>query len=36
MLEDKGVFVRRCREGYEFYKSLGQCKKDWAAARAGQ
>jgi hypothetical protein len=22
MLEDKSVFVRRCREGFEFFKSL--------------
>jgi hypothetical protein len=22
MLEDKDVFVRRCREGYEFFSSL--------------
>jgi len=34
MLEDKDVFVRRCREGYEFFKSLGQRKEDLAAAQA--
>src|SRR6266568_4728464 len=34
MLEDKDVFVRRCREGYEFFKSLRQRKEDLAASRA--
>jgi radical SAM superfamily enzyme YgiQ (UPF0313 family) len=34
MLEDKEVFVRRCREGYEFFKSLHQRKEDLAAARS--
>ena len=34
MLEDKDVLVRRCREGYEFFKSLSQRKQDLAAARA--
>ena len=33
MLEDKDVFVRRCREGYEFFKSLKQRKEDLQAAR---
>ena len=33
MLEDKDVFVRRCREGYEFFRSLRQRKVDLAAAR---
>jgi hypothetical protein len=33
MLEDKDVFVRRCREGYEFFKSLKQRKEDLEAAR---
>ncbi len=33
MLEDKDVFIRRCREGYEFFKSLHQRKEDLAAAR---
>jgi hopanoid biosynthesis associated radical SAM protein HpnJ len=32
MLEDKTVFVRRCREGYEFFRSLKQRKDDLAAA----
>jgi len=35
MLEDKDVFVRRCREGYEFFKSLRQRKADLAATRSG-
>jgi hypothetical protein len=34
MLEDKDVMVRRCREGYEFFKSLQQRKSDMAAAKA--
>jgi hypothetical protein len=34
MLEDKDVMVRRCREGYEFFKSLNQRKQDLAAARS--
>ena len=34
MLEDKQVFVRRCREGYEFFKSLKQRKDDLEAARS--
>src|SRR5205823_8941446 len=34
MLEDKDVFVRRCREGYELFKSLRQRKEDLAAARS--
>jgi radical SAM superfamily enzyme YgiQ (UPF0313 family) len=34
MLEDKDVLVRRCREGYEFFKSLNDRKHDLAAARA--
>jgi radical SAM superfamily enzyme YgiQ (UPF0313 family) len=33
MLEDKDVFVRRCREGYEFFKSLQQRKEDLALAK---
>ncbi len=33
MLEDKDVCVRRCREGYEFFKSLRQRKHTLAAAR---
>lgn len=34
MLEDKDVFVRRCREGYEFFKSLNQRKVDLAASKS--
>jgi hopanoid biosynthesis associated radical SAM protein HpnJ len=34
MLEDKDVLVRRCREGYEFFKSLKQRKVDLAASKA--
>ena len=34
MLEDKDVLVRRCREGYEFFKSLRQRKETLAASRA--
>ena len=34
MLEDKDVFVRRCREGYEFFKSLRQRKVNLAASRS--
>jgi len=30
MLEDKDVFVRRCREGFEFFKSLQLRKEDLA------
>jgi len=33
MLEDKDVFVRRCREGFEFFRSLKQRKDDLEAAR---
>jgi len=33
MLEDKDVLVRRCREGYEFFRSLRQRKEDLAALR---
>jgi hopanoid biosynthesis associated radical SAM protein HpnJ len=36
MLADKDVCVRRCREGYEFFKSLRQRKVDLAASRAVQ
>ena len=32
MLEDKEVLLRRCREGYEFFRSLKQRKDDLAAA----
>ena len=34
MLEDKDILVRRCREGYEFFKSLNERKADLAASRA--
>jgi hopanoid biosynthesis associated radical SAM protein HpnJ len=34
MLEDKDVFVRRCREGYEFFKSLRQRKEDLEASKS--
>jgi radical SAM superfamily enzyme YgiQ (UPF0313 family) len=34
MLEDKDVLVRRCREGYEFFRSLRQRKDDLQAARS--
>ena len=33
MLEDKDVFVRRCREGFEFFKSLRQRKDDLEATK---
>src|SRR6185369_14498664 len=36
MLEDKDVLVRRCREGYEFFKSLRQRKSDLEATRGAQ
>ncbi len=34
MLADKDVCVRRCREGYEFFKSLRQRKDDLAASKS--
>jgi hopanoid biosynthesis associated radical SAM protein HpnJ len=34
MLEDKDVLVRRCREGYEFFRSMAQRRTDLAAAKA--
>ncbi len=34
MLEDKDVLVRRCREGYEFFRSLRQRKDDRGVAMA--
>ncbi len=34
MLEDKDILVRRCREGYEFFRSLRERKSDLAAAKA--
>jgi hypothetical protein len=33
MLEDKDVCIRRCREGFEFFKSLRQRKVDLAPSR---
>jgi hopanoid biosynthesis associated radical SAM protein HpnJ len=33
MLEDKDVFVRRTREGFEFFKSLAQRRNDLKAAQ---
>jgi hopanoid biosynthesis associated radical SAM protein HpnJ len=33
MLEDRDVLVRRCREGYEFFKSLKQRRSDLEAAK---
>jgi hopanoid biosynthesis associated radical SAM protein HpnJ len=33
MLEDQGVFVRRCREGYEFFRSLSRRRHDLALGR---
>ena len=29
MLEDKDVFVRRCREGYEFFTASASARKTW-------
>ena len=34
MLEDKDVCIRRCRKGFEFFKSLRQHKVDLAASRS--
>jgi radical SAM superfamily enzyme YgiQ (UPF0313 family) len=34
MLEDKDIFVRRCREGYEFGRSMLDRRKDLAASKA--
>jgi hypothetical protein len=34
MLEDKEVFVRRCREAREFFGSLRQRREDLASANA--
>ncbi len=34
MLEDKSVMVRRCREGFEFFRSLNQRKVDLAASQS--
>ena len=35
MLEDKDMLVRRCREGYEFFRSLNERKADLAASKSG-
>jgi hypothetical protein len=34
MLEDKDVCVRRLREGYEFFSTMAQRRKELAAATA--
>ncbi len=34
MLEDKDIFVRRCREGFEFFRSLRQRRNSMNSARA--
>lgn len=34
MLEDKDVCVRRCREGFEFFKSMAQRRNDLEAAKS--
>ena len=34
MLEDKDVFVRRCREGYEFFSSLRSRRVETRQAKA--
>ena len=34
MLEDKEVFLRRCREGWEFFRSMAQRKRDLHSAKA--
>src|ERR1051325_4335959 len=34
MLQDRDVFMRRSREGFEFFKSLSQRRDDLAAAKA--
>lgn len=34
MLQDKDVFVRRCREGYEFFKSMAQRRRDLVTVRS--
>ena len=36
MLQDKDVFVRRCREGWEFFRTLRQRKEDLVSARTAQ
>ncbi len=34
MLQDRDVFMRRSREGMEFFKSLAQRRTDLAASKA--
>jgi hypothetical protein len=34
LLEDKDVCIRRCREGFKFFKRLRQRKEDLAASRS--
>jgi hypothetical protein len=34
MLEDKDIFVRRCREGFEFFRSLKQRQNDLEASKS--
>jgi hopanoid biosynthesis associated radical SAM protein HpnJ len=34
MLEDKDVFVRRCREGYEFFRTMAQRRSDLEDAKS--
>jgi hopanoid biosynthesis associated radical SAM protein HpnJ len=34
MLEDKEVFVRRCREGYEFFRTMAQRRSDLETAKS--
>lgn len=36
MLADKDVFVRRCREGFEFFRSLRQRRQNLEAARTAE
>ena len=33
MLEDKDIFVRRCREGFEFFRSLRQRRETLSSVR---
>jgi hypothetical protein len=33
MLEDKDIFVRRCREGFEFFRSLRQRRETLSGVR---
>src|SRR5438046_8362084 len=34
ILEDKDIFVRRCREGFEFFRSLKQRREDLEASKS--